>query len=688
MRDSSAGQMFSQPEHDRDVMSMWERLLCGDEGSSDALRRLIDDSWRRCLIARVNPRRDEAPPPLEEDSLYTLRQKHGDLLQASTPVMAHAREFLSETGTVMVLTDQSGTILNLEGDPATLLAAENMNMTPGGNWSEAASGTNAIGTALAVGHPVQIHSAEHYCAGIKRWTCSSTVILDPYDSSILGAIDVSGLQQTYNRHSLALVVAAASRIESRLVKKEMEIRFRLLERCMHRLTSSSAGDGVIVFDRRGNPVKANETAEAALKALDAGHFTGRKLELSSLSLGRIVNGVPTSLDPWIRPEWLDPIFDNGVRVGTVLTVPLPRRHGAIKDVLAARGDAVRTGASKLDQIIGNDPELLEAVERARQLAKSNVPVLLLGETGVGKEVFANGIHECGSQKGAPCVALNCGGLSRELLAAELFGYAEGSFTGARRGGMIGKIEAANGGTLFLDELGEMPLDLQPHLLRVLEESEIYRLGENTPRKVKFRLIAATNRDLRKDVTDGKFRMDLFYRVAVTSIRIPPLRNRAGDIQLLAEHFLGKLARQHGLDVPVLASSAVTCMASYEWPGNVRELKNVLEGMLLSFSDGVLTERALPPEVRAARGMASTSAVAASTAFVDSSQLEIAERGVILAAINAYNGNMTATARSLGISKSTLYARMRRFGLDAHVQELRTSRSGAHRLTEWMGRSGS
>lgn len=672
VRDSS--QMYSRPEHDGDIMSMWERLLNGDEGNTDALRRLIDDSWRRCLSASVDPGRGEAPPPLEEDSLYSLRQKHGDLITASVPVMEYARDFLSETGTIMVLTDQSGTILTLEGDPATLFAAEEMNMSAGGNWSELACGTNAIGTALAVGHPVQIHSAEHYCAGIKRWTCSSTVILDPYDSSILGALDVSGLQQTYNRHSLALVVAAASRIESRLVKKEMEIRFRLLERCMHRLTGETTAGGVIVFDRRGNPVKANESAEAALAALDAGHFTGRKLEISSLSLGRMVDGRPTGLDPWIRPEWLEPILDGGVQVGSVLTVPLPRRGGLRRADQLPGDSKPRLGGSKLDQIIGNDPALLEAIERARQLAKSNVPVLLLGETGVGKEVFANGIHEHGSDRNAPFVALNCGGLSRELLAAELFGYSEGAFTGARKGGMIGKIEAANGGTLFLDELGEMPLDLQPHLLRVLEEGEIYRLGENTPRKVKFRLIAATNRDLRKEVTDGRFRMDLFYRVAVTTIRIPPLRDRGGDIEVLAEHFLQKLSRQHGIDVPILVSSAVNCMSRYGWPGNVRELRNVIEGVLLTAREGVITEHVLPQELRGSVNRPLAAADDSGAVAPGERRLEAAEREAILPTIASCNGNMTATARSLGIAKSTLYLKLKRFGLDPLVENARSCRS--------------
>lgn len=679
MGDLERNQMFSSPERNGDVMSHWERLLSGDESGTDALRRLIDDSWRRCLSAQVDPSKIQAPPPLSENSLYSLKQKHGDLLSASAPVMAMARDFLSETGTIMVLTDHSGTVLNLEGDSATREAAEQMNLVAGSTWSETDAGTNAIGTAIAVRHPVQIHSAEHYCAGIKRWTCSSTVILDPYDSSVLGAIDVSGLQETYNRHSLALVVTIASKIEGRLARHEMEIRYRLLERCMHRLTKSST-DGVIVFDRRGNPVKANENAEEALRMIGGGRIGGRKLDLSSLSLGHDTHdGLPAGLQGWILPEWLEPVIDNGQRIGSMLTIPLPGHRTVARQAVAPASPIAARQSSKLDLIVGEDPVLVEAVGRARQLARSNVPVLLLGETGVGKEVFAQGIHDCGNPSGAPFVAVNCGGLSRELLATELFGYAEGSFTGARRGGMIGKIEAANGGTLFLDELGEMPLDMQPHLLRVLEEGEIYRLGETAPRKVKFRLIAATNRDLRQEVSEGRFRMDLFYRVAVTSIRIPALRERPGDIEALAEALLDKLAREHNRTVPKLSADALACLSRYNWPGNVRELRNVLESMLLTSEYGaILTEACIPRELRS---HAATPAQPAARIVVqpgaDTGRLEDAERAAIMAAIGGCQGNMSAAARNLGIAKSTLYLKLKKFGLDTQVEQVREVVARSH-----------
>ena len=666
------GQMFSIPENDGHIMSSWERFLSGDEAASDALRRLIDDSWWRCQVASVDPGRYQAPPPIGENSLHTLRDECGELLSASAPVMASARDFLSETGTVMVLTDQSGTILNVEGDMSTRGAAENVHLLSGANWSELACGTNAIGTALEVGQPVQIHSAEHYCAGIKRWSCSATVIRDPYDGSILGVVDVSGLSASYSRHSLALVVATAGRIENRLAKIELGIRYRLLEGCVDRLSGTSA-DGIIVFDRRGRAIKANGRASAALADLGIGELAVAPDGLASLSLSwKKGRRAPDERPEWMREEWLEPVIQNGEHIGAVLTLPGRRNAGSGRVSNAVFScDAAEKGA--FERVVGESPALLQAVGRAQQLAKSRVPVLLLGETGVGKDVFARCIHESGATRDAPFVALNCGGFSRELLTSELFGYTEGSFTGARRGGMIGKIEAADGGTLFLDEIGEMPIDLQPHFLRVLEEGEVYRLGENKPRKVNFRLIAATNRDLRKEIQAGRFRMDLFYRVAVTSINIPSLRERAADIPLLGDYYLRRLSLQHGLEPRVLSPGAIELLRQYGWPGNIREFRNVMESMLLTARGHVLTEADLPADLVTTLAGDSPAALDVQGDERDLTCLENAERDAILRAIKGCRGNMTAVARELGIAKSTVYVKLKRFGLESYVDDLRNYR---------------
>lgn len=669
------GQMFSCPENDRHVMTSWEELLTGSDPHARALRGSIDHSWRRCLGANVDPSRSSAPPPLDDSLLSSLRGECIELVSASTPVMALARDFLSETGTVMVLTDNAGTILNLEGDSALRSTAENVHLMSGANWSERACGTNAIGTAIEVGHPIQIHSAEHFCEGIKRWSCSATVVRDPYDGQILGVIDISGLSPSYSRSSLALVVATAGKIEARLARLQLASRYRLLEGCMERLTMGTQ-DGVIVFDRRGRLVKANPRA-ALVMADMGGAADPHGVGVTGLSIDWPAHAeLPTSVPPWVKREWLDTVVVDGECLGAVLTLPA-RSHGSRAVAAATARAEAHSGADGFNCIIGRSKALSDAMARARQLSRSRVPVLLLGETGVGKDRFAQAIHAHGRSLDAPFIALNCGSLSREILSSELFGYAEGAFTGAKRGGMIGKIEAAEGGTLFLDEIGEMPIDLQPHFLRVLEQGEVYRLGESKPRKVSFRLIAATNRDLRVEVQNQRFRMDLYYRVAVTSISIPPLRARVDDIPALIRHYVDSLSVQHGLEPLVFNDEALRVMQQYEWPGNIRELRNVVESLLLTVSGGLVLPRDLPDYLSFGAGTGPDAlhfAAAPGVAKVEFSSLERTECEAIRHAIRECQGNLTAVARELGIAKSTVYMKLKRFGLDGLVSNSRTTRA--------------
>jgi transcriptional regulator with PAS, ATPase and Fis domain len=266
--------------------------------------------------------------------------------------------------------------------------------------------------------------------------------------------------------------------------------------------------------------------------------------------------------------------------------------------------------------------------------------------------------------------LNCGGLSKDLLASELFGHCEGAFTGSRRGGMIGKVEAANGGTLFLDEIGEMPLELQPHFLRVLEEGELYRIGETIPRKISFKLITATNRSLRAEVAEGRFRMDLYYRVAVTSIDIPPLRERKEDIEPLVKHFIRKFSAQNGVEPKQIEPEVITALENHDWQGNVRELRNVIESMVLMASGESLGLNDLPPEIGLPLDAGSKEINVRSPA--PAGKLEDAELVFIRESLEADRGNLTLVAKHLGIAKSTLYVKLKKYGLDQIVDRVRAS----------------
>ena len=645
------------------IMAAWERFLGGTDVPQDAIRRLVEDSWRRCLDLGVNPQRREAPLIESTDGLHLLQRRHTELVEAARPVMAQAHEFLAESGTAMALADPAGVILWMEGDHGALNCGENIRLIPGAHWDEGASGTNAIGTAIASGQPVQILAAEHFCEGIKEWTCSAVVIRDPYDGAVLGVLDISGLSGNHNNHCLALVVAGASRIEAHLAKIEMEKRTRLLD-----ITVSQGrwgSDGLVVFDRRGRLVRANENAGLFLNSLGMDMDACANIPVPELGKGDVL--IPRALPNWLKDEWLEPVVDQTERLGTLLTIPMPRTRMSSSATKAATAEAVRaiTLAGPFDRIVGNSAVLLKAKRRANQLSRVNMPALILGPTGAGKEVFARALHDAGPTASGPFVPLNCGAMTRDLLASELFGYVEGAFTGARRGGAAGKFEAADGGTLFLDEIGEMPLDVQPHFLRVLEEGQVYRLGETKPRPVTVRLVAATNRNLREDVSAGRFRLDLYFRLSVMVLHLPGLTDRKEDIPLLVNHFIDCLVQRHGINRKTASPELIEAMQAHAWPGNVRELRNVVEGMALLSESDILTVDDLPPDI--------TEPAEISTNFNPSvihlnpptiaGSLDASERATIIVAINAEGGNLTRAAARLGIAKSTLYVKMKRYNID-------------------------
>ncbi|KER69975.1 Fis family transcriptional regulator [Burkholderia cepacia] len=660
---------FPSPQHDAGIMTAWENLVTGSDWRSPDVRGVVDDSWQRCMVGHVDPGAHHAPPPLNEDRLVQWRTSNGRLIEASLPLMQQTRDFLAQTGTVMLLADPSGVILQQEGDMRIVEPAREVGLVPGCDWAELNCGTNAIGTALALRQPVQIHGAEHFCAGVKRWTCSATVIQDPRDGHVLGVIDVSGLTETYNRYSLALAVSLAGRIESRLAKEGMVRRMRLLDRCASRFGASTT-DAVLVVDEDGRLVKANAQVVPVLRRL------GFEVRLDA---GFVLPGLARRTDVALSaeaPAWLRYCEVEAVREGAdvlgyvIVMAGVANPRGAVP---IARGRERQGGSQHaFERIVGVSTVLRAAVGRARQLARSRVPVLLLGETGVGKELFAQGIHQASDRAEGPFVALNCGGLSRDLLASELFGYAEGAFTGARKSGAAGKIEAADGGTLFLDEIGEMPLDIQPHLLRVLEENEIYRLGENAPRKVNFRLVAATHRDLKDAVTKGTFRMDLFYRIAVTTVSIPNLRERGEDLPALIAHWLAHLCESYGLAPRSFDDDAYARLLDYSWPGNVRELRNAIEGSLLLSDGPTITVDNLPAEIGGAAADLQTGqpVVTGPAAPGTGESLRMAEAESIRRALARHAGNLTKAAGQLGIAKSTLYEKIRKYHLLEAVSDVR------------------
>ena len=628
-----------------------ERLLSIGTLPDETVRSVIKASWQRCVSKEVNPLVAKQAIDLKSAQLEKIRAAHQELICASETIMRDAHDLLAQSGTIMHLVAPSGVILRSHGDPKTLELANQFRLVPGANWAESVAGTNAIGTALRIGSPVQVHAYEHFCANISNWTCSAAVIRDPFENKVLGAVNISGLKNTQHDYCLALAVSGAHRIEGQLAHLLLSKRELLLGETLGRFTSPG-NDGLLLMDLEGRLVRGNGHAERVLAA------HGIKLDLTPyspvLSLngeGRLAPRVELIL-PRLAREWIEPVRHRGETIGyfAVIPFPRPRTTRVEKDDKRTQETTRHAGFSRL---IGQSPLFLKTVQQAQRLAKAPIPILLQGETGVGKELFANAMHEAGPHCEGAFIALNCGGLSRDLLAGELFGYVEGAFTGARRGGMTGKIEAANGGTLFLDEIGEMPLDLQPLFLRVLQELEICRVGETRPRKVNFRLIAATNRDLTEEVAAGRFRMDLYYRISSMTLTLPALRERRGDTTLLAEHILARLVEQHGGVPKRLSLDLQTALEGHTWPGNIRELSNLVTAAYFLCDGGELTPADLPVTLCAS---------AARVEEASDHPLESAEKAVIAEVILEQGGNLTRAAKALNIAKSTLYSKLKKYDL--------------------------
>ncbi|MDD2877467.1 MAG: sigma 54-interacting transcriptional regulator [Acidiphilium sp.] len=319
-----------------------------------------------------------------------------------------------------------------------------------------------------------------------------------------------------------------------------------------------------------------------------------------------------------------------------------------RPVGSAVGPEIAAGRGEFHHIITASPVMLQTLERAAQLARYPVPVLILGETGVGKALLARAMHDT-LDAAAPFVVFNCGAVSKTLIGAELFGHATGAYAGTTAAEPAGRYELADGGTLCLDEIGALPLDLQAVLLRAMEEGAIYRWGEVAPRRVAVRLIAMTNHDLRGDVAAGRFRRDLFYRLNLTGITLPPLRDREGDVELLIKHFNATVAACHGVMPRRFGAEVTAALGRYDWPGNVRELHNLIEVLLLVGETEDVGIEEIPEDIRSVEA----STVNAATRLAD------IEYQMVQRAIETAGGNLTGAARQLGISRSTLYRRMGR-----------------------------
>ncbi|MGI1668692.1 MAG: sigma-54-dependent Fis family transcriptional regulator [Neptuniibacter sp.] len=649
--------VFSQKEIDK----AWDRFILGTEKSEPIkVRGSIVNSWERCQSRGVDPGIKLAPIVASEDTLGLTRLQNKDLLDCSQSIIEQAKVLLDDLETVLFITDRNAVNIEIVGDPRTLESARDISLLPGSGWKEVISGSNAVGTAIESNLPTQVHGHEHFCEGFKPWSCTAACIYDPYDNQRIGVIDISGLSSNFNRFHLPLVVSWANSIQAQLEVLNT-LRWAKIEEALHSDTKLQSTGDFLLFDIQGRFIRSSTNNEKLLKSFIPKYVDGKKFRLNLERYGGEETELDylafnSSMDNWIQPI-ADPRRSNEL-LGFKLNLPT--------------GNSLSKSANQYGSEVGNSPNINTLdlgpsldPDKIKLASKSPLPILLLGDTGAGKEYVAKTIHKEYSKENSPFVALNCGAFSKDLLNGELFGYIEGAFTGAKKGGMAGKIEAANGGILFLDEIGEMPLDIQPVFLRVLQEMEIYRVGETKPRPVKFKLIAATNIDLKQAVAEGRFRKDLYYRIANIVIKLSPLSERKDEIPGLVESILYRISFEYKTEQKFVSDELLKKLESMPWPGNIRELSNVLEYMVFMSTSNVLLTTDLPPEYLENEQCHDTGHHNNRQAVPDHSEfisLEDSEKSSITAAIKATNGNMTKASELLGIAKSTLYQKVKKYNL--------------------------
>ncbi len=649
----------------KDIDQAWDNFLCsGGVSKNLPVREMIASSWERCLSQGVNPEQKAAPLLATEGTLHILRQKNTDLMKCARPVLAQARVFLRDLETILILTDYNGVNLDVVGDPECVENAIGIGMVPGSGWKETVSGSNAVGTAMATGMPTQVHGEEHFIQGFKPWTCTAGIISDPYDNQLIGVIDVSGLSNTFDKFHVPLVVSWANQIQLSLAKNTSEQWNIIRENSQCDFKNTHRNAGKLLFDTQGRLIDHSQNACSILSSLGIEYDFSMKSRLSLERFGGDEIVYPHDAGLWLSSDWIEPVKEKNELVGFKIELPTNKRSSqrtsTPSNISAIK---INSQAEPFEKISGQSASVKASIEKASKAATTPLPVLLLGDTGVGKEMFARAIHETSNFSNGPFIDLNCGAFTKDILSSELFGHVEGAFTGAKRGGMMGKIEAANGGTLFLDEIGEMPLEIQPVFLRVLQERKIHRVGAIAPIPVNFRLIAATNSYLRREVSEGRFRKDLFFRLSTVAIALDPLSRRKEDIDEIAHIVLKEIQNSQEIVPKRISASLITALKNREWPGNIRELVNVIECMCYMSSNETLTTKDLPAGYQPGESLVSGVPTEQNQSSQSLSNLDIAEQQAIENAITEFGGNITQAAKILGIAKGTLYRKMKKYKLE-------------------------
>lgn len=647
----------------------WVDFITNGHVTKGSVSKDIQDSWGRCRKMGVDPSVTEIfHVKTEYKDLELRRATNRRLIEASLPVMENLLKVFTEDDLRIWIADSDGIIL-MDFDKTAHLKNSSLS---GSIARESVIGTNSTDMALRKKEPTRIAGAEHFCQAYQNNACYSAPIHDENDE-IAGTIGISVLCENMNDYMLSMASVAAQTITNEMNLRLNTERIASQELEKREIVDRSR-DGIVYLDAQ------NRISFVNLRFCDMMDRNEEEL------LGRSIDVIKTSPELHSVPE--APDYRDAVRIvlhgkdreySCFLTKKVFSNQESkeertilvfmVEDEIQAMADKANASNKayfSFDDLIGESDNMLGIISLAKKASTYEAGVLLEGESGTGKEVFAQAIHNEGARRNGPFIAIDCGAIPRELIESEMFGYEEGSFTGARKGGSRGKFEQANNGTLFLDEIENMPLDMQAKFLRVLQEKQIVRIGGNKAIPFDAQIIASSNVDLKKEIEKNTFREDLFYRLDIMHIRIPPLRERKSDIPLIINEQIKSGNERMKKHIKGISPGALQILMNFEWPGNVRQLANIIERMMIMTDEEVITEKYIPEELLQSFLPSGHMESGGSGSFVLREGIQPMSQAEAIYAryvVDQMGGNIKKASEALGISRSKVYRLLERIGND-------------------------
>ena len=603
-------------------------------------------------------------------------KKSKNLISVAEPYMQLLHSFLQEDSFWVTLMDDKGVILKLVGSPYMLKVAESTDLVEGSYRGADSSYPGLFYACRQLDKPFQIVSTEHPSSIDDIIAGSGAPIHEHETGKLLGVIGISGYWQNSHDHTLGLTILASEAISQQLALRQQNADITATNQKLS-AALEAIDSGAVYFRQDGSIYAANSHAADMLCS-----STAAKKHFLDKSIFSYLDN-PISLENF---EQIKAILDRD-KVFCCDLIPAQKYHSlhcSISKVAGHIGEyfmqmqkssdlnkiaadrAFSQATFTFQDIIRESASLQATKDTAEIAAKHSPAVLITGESGTGKEMFAQAIHNNSPRANGPFIAINCGAIPKSLIESELFGYESGAFTGAQKGGHLGKFELANNGTIFLDEIGDMPYEIQVALLRVLQTKEVVRIGGKVPIKIDVRVIAATNQDLEKRIADNTFRQDLYYRLNVLNIRLPALRERLDDILPLSNYFIQKYGRTFDKRVTSISKEALAIMTKYPWPGNVRELENVIERAVIVCSGFLIEPQDLPEQLYTLSSSVQP-AIQPSLARITSDKPELTNKEQqefeeLKSALRQHGGNLSEVSKQLGVSRPTVYRKLKKYGL--------------------------